>query len=97
MPLPPPPFSRRATQYAGAFLLMPPALDWLATAEDCFADDYGSLRQGLLTSVFALVIGMERIFHLDEMDDARLCPAVRRPALSVAAHGRRLAAAPVLV
>jgi hypothetical protein len=28
---------------------MPQALDWLTTAEQCFADDYGSLRQGLLT------------------------------------------------
>ena len=50
-------------------MLLPDALDWLATAEDCFADDYGSLTRGLLTSVFALVIGMPRIFHLDEMED----------------------------
>jgi len=42
---------------------LPPALDWLALAEQCFADDYGSLRQGLLTSVFASVVGLERIFH----------------------------------
>ena len=62
---------------------MPAALDWLATAEQCFRDDYGCLRQGLLTSVFALVIGLERIFHLDEMEDlgfarlggGRRCPA----------------------
>ena len=33
---------------------MPEALDWLATAQNCFADAYGSLRQGLLTSVFSL-------------------------------------------
>jgi hypothetical protein len=55
---------------------MPQALDWLTTAEHCFADEYGSLRQGLLTSVFSLVIGLERIFHLDQMADAgfaRLC------------------------
>jgi hypothetical protein len=55
---------------------MPPALDWLATAEHCFADEYGSLRQGLLTSVFSLVVGLQRVFHLDEMEDpgfARLC------------------------
>jgi hypothetical protein len=37
---------------------MPSALDWLGTAEACFADDYGSLRQGLLTSIFSLVVGM---------------------------------------
>src|SRR5262245_34223104 len=46
------------TQYAGAFLLLPRALDWLAVARDCFADDYGSLACGLLTSVFAPVIGL---------------------------------------
>jgi hypothetical protein len=62
---------------------MPSALEWLATAEQCFADDYGSLRSGLLTSVFSLVIGLERVFHLDEMEDAgfarlsggRRCPS----------------------
>ena len=61
---------------------MPPALDWLATAQDCFADDYGSLRRGLLTSVFAPVIGLKRLFHLDQMEDrgfavltgGRTCP-----------------------
>src|SRR5262245_2042286 len=76
------PFFATTTQYAGAFLLMPAALAWLATAQDCFADDYGSLRQGLLTSVFALVVGLERIFHLDEMADlgfARLCGGRRCP------------------
>jgi hypothetical protein len=70
------------TQYAGAFLLMPPALDWLATARACFADDYGALQQGLLTSVFALVTGLERIWHLDEMEDvgfALLCGGRRCP------------------
>jgi hypothetical protein len=61
---------------------MPAALDWLATAEECFADEYHSLRQGLLTSVFMLVIGLERVFHLDEMEDAgfaRLCGGRRCP------------------
>jgi hypothetical protein len=61
---------------------MPSALDWLATAEECFADDHGYLRQGLLTSIFALVVGLERIFHLDEMEDAgfaRLCGGRRCP------------------
>src|SRR5262249_37309509 len=52
------PFFVTTTQYAGAFLLMPAALEWLATARDCFADAYGCLRQGLLTSVFALVVGL---------------------------------------
>ena len=71
------------TQYAGAFLLIPPALDWLIVARQCFADDYGNLQRGLLTSIFALVIGLERIWHLDEMEDpgfalltgGRRCPS----------------------
>jgi hypothetical protein len=61
---------------------MPFALDCLATAEQCFADEYGSLRQGLLTSIFSLVVGLERVFHLDEMEDAgfaRLCGGRRCP------------------
>ncbi len=45
------------------------ALDWLATARECFADDFGNLQRGLLTSVFALVVGLERIYHLDQMED----------------------------
>ncbi len=73
---------------------MPSALDWLATAEDCFADDYGSLRQGLLTSLFSLVVGMERVFHLDDVEDAgfaRLCGGRRCPSRhSVGAWRRHL-------
>ncbi len=71
---------------------MPQALNWLATAEQCFADDYGSLRQGLLTSVFSLVVGMERIFHLDEMEDpgfARLCGGPRCPSRHAVGGWRR--------
>jgi len=62
---------------------MGPALDWLARARDCFRDDNGLLLRGLLTSVFALVIGQERIWHLDQMEDVgfallsggRRCPS----------------------
>jgi hypothetical protein len=62
---------------------MPQALDWLATARACFRDDFGTLRRGLLTSVFALIVGLERIGHLDQMDDigfalltgGRRCPS----------------------
>jgi hypothetical protein len=64
----------------------------LATAQDCFADDYGSLRQGLLTSVFSLVIGLERVFHLDEMADAgfaRLCGGRRCPSRHTVGGWRR--------
>jgi hypothetical protein len=61
---------------------MPDALRWLTTAQACFLDAYGSLQQGLLTSVFGLVVGLKRIYHLDQMDDlgfavlsgARSCP-----------------------
>jgi len=31
---------------------MPAALDWLATAEECFADEYGSLQQGLFSRAY---------------------------------------------
>jgi hypothetical protein len=71
---------------------MPTTLDWLATAEACFADAYGSLRQGLLTSVFSLVVGMERIFHLEEMEDpgfARLCGGRQCPSRHTVGAWRR--------
>jgi hypothetical protein len=44
-------------------------LKWLAAAQECCADDYGSLTRGLLTSVFAPLVGLERLWHLDEMED----------------------------
>jgi len=61
---------------------MGPALAWLETARQCFDDD-DRLRRGLLTSVFALLVGLERIWHLDEMADVgfalltggRRCPS----------------------
>jgi hypothetical protein len=71
---------------------MPQALDWLSTAEQCFADDYGSLRQGLLTSIFSLVVGMQRVFHLDEMEDpgfAMLCGGRRCPSRYTVGAWRR--------
>lgn len=71
------------TQYAGAFLLLPIALNWLSTAKECFRDEYGSLCRGLLTSLFALVVGLQGVFHLDQMEDlgfalltgGRKCPS----------------------
>jgi hypothetical protein len=59
------------------------ALGWLTLARDCFTDPFGLLTRGLLTSVFAPVVGLERIFHLDEMEDSgfavltggRRCPS----------------------
>jgi hypothetical protein len=50
--------------------MLGPALGWLASARQCFDDPYGTLTRGLLTSAFALVIGLERVFHLDPMADA---------------------------
>ena len=57
------------TQYAGAFLLLPQVLHWWDIARQCLSDDYGSLQRGFLTSLFMLVVDMERVFHLDAMDD----------------------------
>jgi hypothetical protein len=62
--------------------MLGPALDWLAIARQCFTDPFGALTRGLLTSIFALVVGLERIFHLDEMEDpgfARLTGGRRYP------------------
>ena len=72
------------TQYAGAFLLMGEALDWLAIARQCLNDDYGQLQRGLLTSVFALVVGLERVWHLDQMEDLGFAPAGMPSAAGVA-------------
>jgi hypothetical protein len=44
-------------------------LRWWDIAQQCFSDDYGSLRRGFLSSVFMLITGLERVFHLEEMDD----------------------------
>ena len=62
---------------------MPQALDWLRTARACVADPFGTLSRGLLTSAFALVVGVERLWHLDDMQDVgfalltggRRCPS----------------------
>jgi hypothetical protein len=48
---------------------MPQALGWLAVARECFRDERGLLPRGLLTSAFALVVGLERLWHLDAMED----------------------------
>jgi hypothetical protein len=68
------------------------ALNWLTWAQECFRDDYGALRQGLLTSVFSLLVGLERLFHLDEMEDvgfALLCGGRRCPSRSTVGGWRR--------
>jgi hypothetical protein len=56
---------------------------WLATAQQCCADDYGTLTRGLRTSAFAPIVGVERLWHLDARDDlgfavrtgGRRCPS----------------------
>lgn len=68
--LPPPACRLASTQYAGAFLLLPDALRWLTSARACLRDDYGLLQRGLLTSVFAPLVGLRRIYHLDLMNDS---------------------------
>jgi hypothetical protein len=58
-------------------------LSWLRLAQDCFTDESGTLRRGLLTSVFGLLVGLQRLYHLDEMEDlgfavltgGRRCPS----------------------
>jgi hypothetical protein len=45
------------------------ALDWLDVARDCMSDPYGTLTRGLLTSIFAPITALERIWHLDQMED----------------------------
>src|SRR5262249_40197571 len=57
------------THYAGAFLMLGEVLGWLAIAQQCFPDTHGTLTRGLLTSAFAPVVGLERLWHLDEMED----------------------------
>ena len=49
--------------------MLPALLAWLRAAEECCADEYGSLRRGLLTSAAMLLVGVERVFHLDQMND----------------------------
>ena len=57
------------TAYCRAFPLVPEVLRWWDIASECLSDDYGSLRRGFLTSIFMLVVGMQRVFHLEQMDD----------------------------
>ena len=52
-------------------------------AQTCFRDETNTLPRGLLTSTFALIVGLERMWHLDEMEDVgfalltggRCCPS----------------------
>jgi hypothetical protein len=49
--------------------LLPSALTWLQAARHTLADEAGIGVSSFLTSVFSLVVGVERLFHLDQMED----------------------------
>ncbi len=86
------PFFFGRTQYAGAFLLMGEALDWLAVARDCIDDPFNTLTRGLLTSIFAPIVGLPRIWHLEEMEDlgfALLSGGLRCPSRQTVGGWRR--------
>jgi len=40
-------------------------LTWLAAAQATLPDEVGTLPTSFLTSVFTLLVGIERLFHLD--------------------------------
>lgn len=72
--------------------MLPAAMSWLRVAEECFDDEYGSLAPGLLTSVAMLVVGLERVFHLEEMEDrgfALLSGGMRPPTRQTVGAWRR--------
>lgn len=67
-------------------------MNWLSRAREGCRDDSGTLTQGLLTSVFNLVVGIERVYHLDEMEDlgfALLCGGHRCPSRHTIGAWRR--------
>jgi hypothetical protein len=68
------------------------ALDWLDIARDCMSDPFDTLTRGLLTSIFAPIIGLDRIWHLDQMEDlgfALLTGGLRCPSRHTVGGWRR--------
>jgi hypothetical protein len=68
------------------------ALDWLAVARDCIDDPFNTLTRGLLTSIFAPIVGLPRIWHLEEMEDlgfALLSGGLRCPSRQTVGGWRR--------
>jgi hypothetical protein len=68
------------------------ALDWLAVARDCIDDPCNTLTRGLLTSIFAPVVDLQRIWHLEEMEDlgfALLTGGLRCPSRHTVGGWRR--------
>lgn len=49
--------------------MLPQVIRWWDIARHCFSDEYGTLQRGFLTSAFMPLIGLERVFHLDYLDD----------------------------
>ena len=44
-------------------------MTWLAAAKDSLPDPTGVLQRSFLTSIFNVIVGIERLFHLDQMED----------------------------
>ncbi|MDB5307141.1 MAG: hypothetical protein JWO38_1343 [Gemmataceae bacterium] len=44
-------------------------MNWLDAARACVPDPEDVLRPGFLTNAFHLIVGIERLLHLDQMDD----------------------------
>jgi hypothetical protein len=68
------------------------ALDWLDIARDCMSDPFGTLTRGLLTSIFAPITDLERIWHLDQREDlgfALLTGGLRCPSRHAVGGWRR--------
>jgi hypothetical protein len=68
------------------------ALDWLDIARDCMSDPFGTLTRGLLTSIFAPITDLERIWHLDQREDlgfALLTGGLRCPSRHTVGGWRR--------
>jgi hypothetical protein len=60
------------THFGGAFLLLPAALALVAVAERAFGRGLGSARRArrlVLSLFFRAVLGIERIFHFETVDD----------------------------
>jgi hypothetical protein len=68
------------------------ALDWLDIARGCMSDPFDTLTRGLLTSIYAPIIGLQRIWHLDQMEDlgfALLTGGLRCPSRHTVGGWRR--------
>lgn len=72
------------THFGGAFLLLPAALALVAVAERAFGRGLGSARKArrlVLSLFFRAVLGIERIFHFETLDD---------PGFAILSGGRKV-------